>query len=67
MTIDVSNSPVIPAGVPAENVCAAVSVLENITTPPRSTVAVLGVKHPSGVSSHPGTPEPATGTTNTSE
>ena len=43
MTIDVSNSPVIPVGVPAENVCAAESVLENITTPPKSTVAVLGV------------------------
>jgi len=35
------------------NVCAAESVFDIITCPPTSTVAVLGMKHPSVVSSQP--------------
>jgi hypothetical protein len=39
-----SNSPVGPSvGVPAVNVCAALSGFENVTTPPTSTVAVPGM------------------------
>ena len=30
-------------GTPEENVCETLSVFENITTPPTSTVAVLGL------------------------
>ena len=52
--------------IPDVNVCAALSVFEKITLPPTSTVAVLGIKHPSGVSSHPGAPEPAAGSIVTS-
>ena len=44
-SIPVLNSvPIISSdGIPEENVCEAVSVFENITTPPTSTVAVLGL------------------------
>lgn len=56
-----------PPPLPAVNVCAAVSVFENITFPPTSTVAMLGMKHPSAVCSHPGAPEPSAGTIVTSE
>ena len=50
-----SNAPDGPsAALPAVNVCAAVSVLENITDPPTSTVAPFGMKHPSALVSHPG-------------
>ena len=39
-----SNSPVGPESmVPAVNVCATTSVFENITTPPTSTVATMGL------------------------
>ena len=52
-------------GFPAVNVCAALSVFENITTSPTLTVAVFGIQHPS-TSSHPGTAEPIAGTIVTS-
>jgi hypothetical protein len=43
------------------NVCATVSVLENITFPPTSTVTSFGMKQPSMVSSHPGVSDPDVG------
>ena len=61
-----SNSPLRPsAAVPAVHVCAALSVFEKITFPPTSTVASIGLLHPSK-SSHPGVCEPAVGTIVTS-
>ena len=57
-----SNSPLGPSpGDPAVNVCAALSVFENITTSPTSTVTVFGIQHSSRFS-HPGAAEPGAGT-----
>ena len=48
-------------GTPDVNVCGAVLVFENITTPPTSTVAVFGSKHPSTSQPESGKSEPGTG------
>src|SRR3970282_1059577 len=60
--LELNTSPgVSSVAAPEVNVCAAVSVLENNTFPPTSTVASFGMKHPSTVSSHPGVPDPGVG------
>ena len=43
---------------PEATTCAAVSVLIHSTCPPAAIVTVVGRKHPSAVSSHPGAPDP---------
>ena len=56
ITNELSHAPLGPsAGVPAVDVCAALSVFENVTIPPTPMVTVDGMKH-SG--SHPGVEEP---------
>ena len=51
---------------PDTHVCATLSVFDIITLPPRSTIALFGILHPSSVNSHPATAEPGTGTIVTS-
>ena len=53
-----SNTPSGPsAAVPDDDVCAALSVLSQVTVPPTVITTVLGMKHES-VSSHPGVDDP---------
>ena len=57
ITNELSHAPLGPsAGVPAVDVCAAESLLANVTIPPTPMVTVAGMKQ-SG--SHPGVEEPA--------
>ena len=47
-----------PCGVPDVTVCAAVSSFIQVTSPPISSVTILGMKQPSAVSSQPGADDP---------
>ena len=56
ITNELSHAPLVPSdGVPAVEVCAAASLLANVTVPPGEIVTVEGMKQ-SG--SHPGVEEP---------